>query len=149
MTEGTLVYIFEGDKVLLAMKKRGFGAGKWNGTGGKLHPGETPKEAAIRETKEEIEVDVTLAEPRGRIHFHDPGGKEWLVHVFRTEEYQGEPRETEEMRPQWFPIQAIPYEQCWADDIVWLPWLIEGKKFKAEIWLADDGSLEKHEIKEV
>ncbi|MEK7537446.1 MAG: 8-oxo-dGTP diphosphatase [Patescibacteria group bacterium] len=149
MTEGTLVYIFKGNQVLLAMKKRGFGQGKWNGAGGKLKAGETARAAAKREVKEEIEVDVTLAEPQGRIHFHDPGGKEWLVHVFRTEEYQGEPRETEEMRPQWWPVEAIPYDQCWADDRVWLPRLIQGKKFEAEVWLADDGSLQKHAVKEL
>lgn len=32
--------------VLLGMKKRGFGAGKWNGFGGKVQPGETIEEAA-------------------------------------------------------------------------------------------------------
>ena len=35
-------------RVLLGMKKRGFGAGKWNGFGGKLEPGETIEEAAKR-----------------------------------------------------------------------------------------------------
>ena len=44
------------DKVLLAMKKRGFGAGKWNGVGGKVKDGETIKQAAIREQ----ESGVTL-----------------------------------------------------------------------------------------
>lgn len=149
MTEGTLVYIFRGDEVLLAMKKRGFGEGKWNGPGGKLNPGETAQQAAVREVTEEVGVVPALGEPHGRIHFHDPGGKEWIVHVFRTNEYRGEPQETEEMRPQWFPVQAIPYDQSWADDRYWLPLLIAGKKFEAEIWLADDGSLEKHDIREL
>lgn len=146
MTEGTLVYIFRGDHILLAMKKRGFGVGKWNGAGGKLHPGETPLKAAVREVQEEIGVNVVLAQPHGRIHFHDPAGAEWLVHVFRTEDYHGEPQETDEMRPQWFPIAAIPYDVCWADDRYWLPLLIASQKFTAEIWLAEDGSLLKHDI---
>jgi 8-oxo-dGTP pyrophosphatase MutT (NUDIX family) len=45
----TLGYLVRGDEVLMAMKKRGFGVGKWNGTGGKLQPGETVEEAMIRE----------------------------------------------------------------------------------------------------
>ena len=32
----TLVFLREGGKVLLGMKKRGFGVGKWNGFGGKV-----------------------------------------------------------------------------------------------------------------
>lgn len=40
------------NKVLLGYKKRGFGEGKWNGFGGKLEPGETVAEAALREMKE-------------------------------------------------------------------------------------------------
>jgi 8-oxo-dGTP pyrophosphatase MutT (NUDIX family) len=41
--QATLVFVFNpaGD-ILLAMKKRGFGEGKWNGAGGKVEPGETP-----------------------------------------------------------------------------------------------------------
>ncbi len=149
MKEGTLIYIFKDNHVLLAMKKRGFGAGKWNGTGGKLKSSETPMAGAIRETKEEVGVEVSLTEPHGKIHFHDPKGAEWMVYVFRTEVFYGEPYETEEMRPQWFTLDDIPYDQCWADDIVWLPLLIAKKKFEAEIWLANDGSLKKHDIKEL
>lgn len=37
----TLCILFDKDRVLLAMKKRGFGVGKWNGAGGKLKDGET------------------------------------------------------------------------------------------------------------
>ncbi len=44
----TLVFLVDDDRVLLGMKKRGFGAGKWNGFGGKVEPGETIEEAAIR-----------------------------------------------------------------------------------------------------
>jgi 8-oxo-dGTP pyrophosphatase MutT (NUDIX family) len=134
MTNATLVYLFRGNEILLAMKKRGFGVGKWNGVGGKVHDGETFTEAAIRETKEEIGVDVQLEAPLGEIHFHD-ATSEWMVHVFRTETFSGEPVETEEMRPQWFSIDAIPYAESWEDDQYWLPLLIAGKKFTAEVRL--------------
>jgi len=44
----TLVFIIEPDRILLGMKKRGFGAGWWNGFGGKVQPDETIEEAAKR-----------------------------------------------------------------------------------------------------
>ena len=54
----TLVLVHQGEKVLLGMKKRGFGQGRWNGFGGKLHEGETIEQAAKRETFEEAGVQV-------------------------------------------------------------------------------------------
>lgn len=44
-------------RLLLGLKKRGFGQGKWNGFGGKLDEGESPRQAAIREMKEESDVE--------------------------------------------------------------------------------------------
>ena len=50
----------EGERqLLLGRKKRGFGEGKWNGFGGKLEPGETVEEAAVRELQEESGVTAT------------------------------------------------------------------------------------------
>lgn len=31
------------------------------------------------------------------------------------------------MRPQWFDIKDIPYEQMWEDDKIWLPELLKGQ----------------------
>ena len=44
----TLVFIRRQGEILLGYKKRGFGAGKWNGFGGKVEAGETIEEAAER-----------------------------------------------------------------------------------------------------
>ena len=47
----TLLLIHQKNQILLAMKKRGFGMGKYNGFGGKVERnGETIYQAAIRET---------------------------------------------------------------------------------------------------
>ena len=54
LREATIVLLLRNDEVLLAMKKRGFGEGKWNGVGGKPNAGESIEEVAVRETKEEI-----------------------------------------------------------------------------------------------
>ena len=58
----TLMFIRDGHEVLLMRKLRGIGAGKINAPGGKIEPGETPLEGAIRETQEELLV--TPLKPR-------------------------------------------------------------------------------------
>ena len=57
--ETTLNIIVDGDKILLARKKRGFGAGKINSPGGKLEVGETKEQAMVRETQEEVGITPT------------------------------------------------------------------------------------------
>ena len=57
MKHVTLLFLLTDDQILLAMKKRGFGMGRWNGVGGKIEPGETIEEATARECREEIEQE--------------------------------------------------------------------------------------------
>ena len=53
MKPTTLVFpIDEQNRILLGRKKRGFGANKYNGFGGKLDDGESFRECAIRELYE-------------------------------------------------------------------------------------------------
>jgi 8-oxo-dGTP pyrophosphatase MutT (NUDIX family) len=60
----TLVFCVErvqqsASRILLGMKKRGFGSGKWNGFGGKVEPSDASIEhAACREMAEECSVHV-------------------------------------------------------------------------------------------
>lgn len=127
----TLCFIVQGDKILLGMKKRGFGEGRWNGFGGKVAPGETIREAALREIREEVGVTPQDLEEYGVINFefeNDP--KVLEVHIFKVTAFTGTPAESEEMRPQWFDLDKIPYEEMWSDDIYWIPLLLAGKKFK-------------------
>jgi 8-oxo-dGTP diphosphatase/2-hydroxy-dATP diphosphatase len=48
-------------RILLGMKKRGFGMGKWNGFGGKVEPAETVEDAALRELEEEAGLKFNAA----------------------------------------------------------------------------------------
>ena len=130
----TLCLIHDHPRILLGMKKRGFGAGRWNGFGGKVQEGETIEEAAARELREEcgIEADPTTGlEKRGILLFEFSGSEDFLeVHIFKVMKYDGEPAESEEMKPQWFFVDQIPFAQMWSDDLYWLPLFIKGRKFK-------------------
>jgi mutator protein MutT len=130
------------------MKKRGHGVDKWNGAGGKLEAGETPLQAAVRETEEEVSVTPLNLELIGEIHFIDLPDVDHYCHIFVTTEWEGEPVETEEMRPQWFTLENIPYDSMWPDDKLWLPILLAGKKFKGDITV-DNNVVTKQTIAEV
>ena len=67
-----LLFIVRDEKILLIRKKRGFGAGKINGPGGKVDPGETPLQSALRETFEELGIKPLGAEATRRIAFPIP-----------------------------------------------------------------------------
>jgi 8-oxo-dGTP diphosphatase/2-hydroxy-dATP diphosphatase len=127
----TLCIVHQHPRVLLGMKKRGFGEGRWNGFGGKVAAGETIEEAARREMHEEAGVEVGDLEKMGILEFEFQGNPEILeVHVFRAQDFTGEPTESEEMRPQWYRVDEIPFDSMWPDDKFWIPMFLDGKKFK-------------------
>ncbi|KAK1942257.1 7,8-dihydro-8-oxoguanine triphosphatase [Phytophthora citrophthora] len=139
-------------QVLLGMKKRGFGMGKWNGFGGKVEASDANvAAAAAREIKEEANVDVKVEdlEPRGVLLFSFEQAKEVMeVHVFLTQQFSGEPSESEEMKPQWYDVADIPYKNMWADDHFWLPHVLSGKSVNGHFhFSADEDSILDHELK--
>ena len=128
-------------QILLGMKKRGFGAGKWNGFGGKPHDGESIQDAMVRETKEEINIDLQKIEKIGIILFEFQGKPDIIeVHFFSCTEFLGEPTESEEMKPQWFLFDEIPFDSMWVDDRHWIPLFLEGKKFKGRFLFDPEGN---------
>ncbi len=141
MKNTTLLFLVkkEGESVVdicLAMKKRGFGAGRYNGVGGKVESNESIRDAVVREAKEEIGVDVlpSSLQKVAELTFVFPHNSSFnqVVHTFITTQWQGELSESEEMRGEWFKVIDIPYTSMWPDDIFWLPRILEGKKVKAQ-----------------
>ena len=129
----TLCIIQQNNKILLGMKKRGFGAGRWNGFGGKVEQGESLEDAARRELREEVGLEAIDLTEKGVVDFEFENDPKILeVHIFLITKFKGNPQETEEMKPQWFDIVSIPFEQMWSDDIHWMPILLSGKKFKGK-----------------
>ncbi|OZJ06946.1 hypothetical protein BZG36_00139 [Bifiguratus adelaidae] len=127
------------DRILLGMKKRGFGVGRYNGFGGKVEAGETIQEAASRELLEEACIVAKDLTPAGILLFsfdNDPLALE--VHIFNVYTFEGTPTETEEMKPEWFKASAIPFHTMWADDEIWFPYMLAEKPFRGQIHFTSD-----------
>jgi 8-oxo-dGTP diphosphatase/2-hydroxy-dATP diphosphatase len=134
--------------VLLGMKKRGFGAGKWNGFGGKIEEGESIEEGAKRELLEECSLHATSLTRRGYIVFDmEESNKMLKVHVFETFDFTGEEVESGEMKPQWFEEVAIPYDNMWPDDTLWLPQVLAGNTILGRFEYSDDDTIEDYSVK--
>lgn len=127
----TLLFVVRGGRILLIHKRRGHGAGKINGPGGKLDPGETPRQCAVREVREELGIDVRAPRYAGELRFQETDGSRIHGYVFRAGAYRGTPVTTPEAIPHWCALDAIPYRRMWDDDRMWLPWLLAGEPFRA------------------
>lgn len=143
---GTLLFLRDGDRVLLIRKRRGHGAGRINGPGGKPEPGESPLECALRETREEVGVRPRHAELAGVFRFVDTEAADWLGYVFMAEGFDGTPRATAEALPLWVPIDALPFDEMWDDDRYWLPRLLAGERLEGD-FLFVAGSLRAHRLR--
>ncbi|HEX8227217.1 MAG TPA: 8-oxo-dGTP diphosphatase [Candidatus Saccharimonadales bacterium] len=147
----SLLFLLRGDgadaEILLAMKKRGFGSGRWNGVGGKLEPEETMEQATVRECREEIGVT-----PRGldKVALHlfvfPDGTPDMEVHAFISRDWTGEPAETDEMAPSWFNLADMPYADMWDDDIIWLPAVLAGQKLRTRFVFDDNEHMIRAEL---
>ncbi len=126
----TLMFVIKDGKILLIEKKRGLGAGKINGPGGKIEPGETPLQAIIRETQEELLVTPHAPVKLGELRFSMSVCPDILCHVYRSEDISGTPTETDEAVPVWTALDEIPYQRMWEDDRHWLPLVLQRTTFR-------------------
>jgi 8-oxo-dGTP pyrophosphatase MutT (NUDIX family) len=148
----TLLYLRKNDQILLAMKKRGFGKDLWNGVGGKIENNESIEKALIRECQEEIGAVPSEYEKVGYLIFneHHEGVRKLMhLHIYTASEWFGEIVETEEMSPQWFALNDIPYSRMWPADRIWLPIVLDGEKISGEFTLRSDNSVEKSDVAKV
>jgi 8-oxo-dGTP diphosphatase len=123
----TLMFVIKDGEILLIRKKRGLGAGKINGPGGRIESGESPEQCAIRETREELLIDPLDVKFAGELFFHAEDMPRIHGFVYTASDYEGTPTETDEAIPLWFDIDNIPYDQMWEDDEAWLPHVIRGE----------------------
>jgi 8-oxo-dGTP diphosphatase len=128
--KATLLFVIRGGRILLIDKKTGLGAGKINGPGGRIEPGEAPMDAAVREVEEELCVTPTGVRWCGELLFQFTDGYSMRGFVYTASDFTGEPRETGEAAPLWTPVDEIPYDRMWEDDRLWVPLMLAGKTFR-------------------
>jgi 8-oxo-dGTP diphosphatase len=141
----TLLFVVRDGHILLIRKKRGLGAGKINGPGGRIEGDETPIECAVRETREEVRVTATDVVERGELRFQFTDGYSIHVWVFHAGGCTGEPGETDEATPAWHAVDEIPYDEMWSDDRIWLPHFLAGRRFAGRFVFDGDRMLD-HEL---
>ena len=153
MKDATLCFVVQGNppkKVLLGLKKGGFGQGKYDGFGGKIEAGETPLLAAIRELEEESGLGAL---PEGmqyvaHLTFVFPYKPEWsqIVHAFVATQWVGTPAESDEMLPTWFGLEDIPYAQMWDDSAYWVSRVLSGGRLRGRILFRLDNATVGHVV---
>ena len=147
-----MLMVVQDQRVLLGEKKCGFGAGFWNGFGGKVDAGESVDEAALRELREEAGIDALDMTKRGLLTFvYDDQARPMEVHVYHASRFNGEPIETEEMRPKWWdlPLENEMFEKMWPDDAIWYPLFLANKCFTGTVHFTNTTTIVKHDIREI
>jgi 8-oxo-dGTP diphosphatase / 2-hydroxy-dATP diphosphatase len=143
MKAATIVFCIRDDEVLLGMKKVRFGAGKWNGFGGKVEEGESIDAAALREVKEEagLSIDPKSINHVAIVSFYFGKKEIFECHAYIAREWEGEPIESDEMLPQWFPLTELPYKEMWPSDLYWLPAVLLGHTLTGMCRFNDEGTV--------
>jgi 8-oxo-dGTP pyrophosphatase MutT (NUDIX family) len=132
--KATLCHVIKGDKLLLKKATRGISIGKWNAPGGKIERGESPEECAKREVLEETGLRVSELFDHGTLSFVMDGGKNYYMdaQVFSTRKAEGRARSSPEGPVRWYPLNRLPHDEMWEDDLYWLPLMLRGVRFDAK-----------------
>lgn len=141
----SLVYLFNySGEVCMGRSLKGPTKGKWSGFGGKQEPPETVLQCAIRETEEECGVRVLSLEKAGVMLFHWPNSvvpglgkpkcKSVEVHIFRTEQWEGELTPSSAFEDiRFFDPTIIPYHQMMPGEEIWFKRLLRRQRFSGEM----------------
>lgn len=132
-------------EVLLGRKRTGLGTGRLVAPGGKVEPGETAVEAAVREVREEVGVDVAphdlVAVAEIAYPFLDRPELSQVHRVYTASVFTGAPRESVELEPAWFALASIPFDRMWADARRWVPRALAGEYVTATLTFAEGDAM--------
>jgi len=133
----TLLFVIRDGRVLLIRKKTGLGAGKLNGPGGRIEADESDEAGAVREVEEELLITPTGVAKAGDLYFQFTDGYALHGAVYTATGFTGTPTETREAAPRWCPVDAVPFDDMWADDRLWFPLMLGGRAFTG--WFVFEG----------
>lgn len=131
---GTLGYILspDGQQTLLVhrnAREDDQHLGKYNGLGGKMHPGEDVLTCMRREIYEESGLTCLDLQLRGTINWtgFGPEGENWLGFIFLITSFSGQLRSiNEEGELNWHPLSRLPELPMWEGDRFFLPLVFDG-----------------------
>jgi 8-oxo-dGTP diphosphatase len=129
----TLGYVLSADgrRVLLVHRNRRSNDahyGKYNGLGGKLHPGEDVVACMRREIREEAGLECDCLVLRGTISWPGFGsqGEDWFGFVFRIDRWSGQPSaENPEGSLEWVELEKLLDLPLWDGDRFFVPLVFE------------------------
>jgi 8-oxo-dGTP diphosphatase len=149
MKLATLCYLRTNSQTLMMhrIKKQGdMHAGKWNGLGGKLLPGETPEQCAIREVQEESGLTMIHPVLRGVLTFPAFGANDdWYTFIFVARQFTGDLIDSAEGVLAWIDDEKLFDLNLWAGDRIFLQWLDLDVFFSGQ-FVYRDGELVDHNV---
>ena len=149
MKLATLCYVRKDGKTLMVhrVKKAGdMHQGKWNGLGGKLNPGETPEECAVREIYEESGLRVREPLLKGLLTFPAfSNDEDWYAFVFVITQAEGKLIDSPEGILCWVEDEKLLELELWAGDRIFIPWLDRPGFFSGK-FIYQNGALIDHSV---
>jgi len=148
MILATLCYVKCDGRTLMVFRNKKPGdihAGKWNGLGGKIEPGESPETCVRREIWEESGLEIASPVLHGLLVFTNFKGQDWYVFVFTATEFSGALTDSPEGRLEWIPDHEVVNLPLWPSDAIFLPWL-EQRHFFSACFHYDDEMMLGHEV---
>jgi len=127
MKLATLCYVRRDGQTLMihrVKKANDMHEGKWNGLGGKLDPGESPEECAVREIFEEAGLKVHKPQLKGFLTFPlFAKDEDWYVFVYVVKEFEGELIDSLEGDLHWVDDADLTSLNLWEGDPIFMPLL--------------------------
>jgi len=149
MKLATLCYVRRDGQTLMihrVKKANDMHQGKWNGLGGKLNPGETPEECAVREIFEESGLRVHNPQLKGVLTFPAfANDEDWYVFVYLVKDFEGELIDSPEGNLLWVDEIDLMKLNLWEGDPIFLPWLDRPGIFSGK-FIYKNGKLVSHEV---
>jgi 8-oxo-dGTP diphosphatase len=149
MKLATLCYVRWDAKTLMihrVKKAHDMHEGKWNGLGGKLDPGESPEECAVREIFEEAGLRVRNLQLKGFLTFPlFANDEDWYVFVYVVKDFEGELIDSPEGNLRWVDDADLTSLNLWEGDPIFLPLLDRPGVFSGK-FVYKDGKLVSHDV---